>query len=59
MASVDAITRAQIALIVQAEMQENYPIEKHLEDAELIADLTEQKLKKKYESEGANDEQAD
>lgn len=56
MSNNDAITRAQIALIVQAEMDENYPIEKHIEDAELIADLTEQKLRKKYESEGADDD---
>ena len=47
MSNSDAITRAQIALIIQAEMDENYPIEKHLEDAELIADLTEQKIKSK------------
>ena len=55
MSNIDAITRAQIALMVQAEKDESYPIEKHLEDAELIADMTEQKIKlrKKYESEGA------
>ena len=40
------LTKAQNIIIARGETEQNYPIEQHLEDMDLIADLTE--LKRKY-----------
>ena len=40
------LSKAQAAIIARGNSDPNYPIERHLEDMDLIADLTE--LRRKY-----------
>ena len=42
----DVLNKAQSTIIARGNNDPNYPVERHLEDMDLIADLTE--LRRKY-----------
>lgn len=42
----EVLKKAQMTIIARGNADPNYPIERHLEDMDLIADLTE--LRRKY-----------